>query len=378
MPGVFRRKSDKARGKQGKWTLWWRGSDGLTKSRVGFTDRAVSLELAHKLEIEAGREREGLVSVGDITRRAAEKTPLPEHLEAYAANIVAKGGTELHAKRAASSLRRLLADAGVSTLADLTGDAIQAALARIRARRAPRTANFALVQVKAFSRWLVQAKKLESSPVAHLKAYSQHVGRKRVRRALTAQEAARLIAAAGAGPTVRVRLGAGDFAELSGPDRAMLYRIALGTGYRADEIRSLTPEAFRLDVSPPVVVLAAEFTKDGKPAEQPIPFYLAGHLKCWLIGKATGEHVLPVPIKTAELVRGDLSRAGIPFETTDGAIDFHALRGSYGTMMIKAGVDIKTVQKLMRHASPLMTLQMYVHSSEKDRANAIEKLPDLE
>lgn len=291
---------------------------------------------------------------------------------------MAKGGTELHARRAASSLRRLLADAGVSTLADLTGDAIQAALSRIRARRAPRTANFALVQAKAFSRWLVQAKKLESSPVSHLKAYSQHVGRKRVRRALTAQEATRLIAAAGAGPTVRVRLGTGDFFELSGPDRAMLYRIALGTGYRADEIRSLTPEAFRLDATPPVVVLAAEHTKDGKPAEQPIRRDLADRLRTWLEGKPPGSPVVAVPIKTAELVRGDCVRAGIEVETSDGVIDFHALRGTFATLLIRSGADIKTVQVLMRHASPVMTLQLYARSSEEDRAKAVEKLPNLD
>lgn len=330
------------------------------------------------MEIEAGKAREGITTVADLARRAAQDTPLPDHLEAYAANIVAKGGTELHARRAASSLRRLLADAGVSSLADLTGDTIQAALSRIRSRRSPRTANFALVQAKAFSRWLVAGKKLESSPVAHIKAYSQHVGRKRVRRALTSREAALLVAAAEAGPTVRVRLGAGEFVELPGPDRAMLYRIALGTGYRADEIRSLTPEAFRLDAGSPVVVLAAEFTKDGKPAEQPIRRDLAGRLGGWLAGKPPGEPVVPVPIKTAELVRGDLERAGIPFETTDGAVDFHALRSTYGTLLIKAGVDIKTVQMLMRHASPLMTLSMYVKSSEEDRVKAVESMPNLD
>lgn len=378
MGGVFKRASDKKRGKQGKYTVWWIDAQGKKRSRVGFTDRAASLELAQKLEVEAGRAREGIVSVADIARRAAERTPLADHVAAYAANIVAKGGTDLHSRRAASALRRLLADARVESLADLTGDAIQAALSRIRSRRSPRTANFGLVQAKAFCRWLVAGKKLESSPVAHLKAYSQHVGRKRVRRALTSAEAARLVAAAEAGPVLRVRLGTGDFAELSGPDRAMLYRLALGTGYRADEIRSLTPESFRLDGSPPLVTLPAESTKDGKPAEQPIRRELADRLRPWLEGKTPGKPVVPVPIKTAQLVRGDLERAGIPWQTPDGDIDFHALRGTYATLLIRAGADIKTAQVLMRHASPVMTLALYARSSEADRVKAVESMPDLD
>ena len=33
--------------------------------------------------------------------------------------------------------------------------------------------------------------------------------------------------------------------NLPGPDRAMIYRLALGTGFRASELRSLTPGIFR-------------------------------------------------------------------------------------------------------------------------------------
>jgi integrase len=34
---------------------------------------------------------------------------------------------------------------------------------------------------------------------------------------------------------------------MTGTDRAMLYRVAMGTGFRSGELRSLTPESFDLN-----------------------------------------------------------------------------------------------------------------------------------
>ena len=50
---------------------------------------------------------------------------------------------------------------------------------------------------------------------------------------------------------------------LSRPDRAMLYRLALGTGFRADELATLTPERFALDSDPPTVTVMACYAKNG-------------------------------------------------------------------------------------------------------------------
>jgi hypothetical protein len=46
---------------------------------------------------------------------------------------------------------------------------------------------------------------------------------------------------------------------MTGPDRAICYRLAVATGLRFSEIASMTPESFHLDGPgmPSVVVLAA-------------------------------------------------------------------------------------------------------------------------
>ncbi len=68
---------------------------------------------------------------------------------------------------------------------------------------------------------------------------------------------------------------------LSGPDRATAYRLALATGFRAEEIRSLTPESFRLDAPYPRIVLRPADEKARRGVEQPCPAVLADASAVW-------------------------------------------------------------------------------------------------
>ena len=49
-------------------------------------------------------------------------------------------------------------------------------------------------------------------------------------------------------------------------------------------------------------------------------------------------------------LRRDLVIAGLPTEDSDGhVLDFHSLRATFGDMLIKKGVSIPAVARLMRH-----------------------------
>ena len=63
--------------------------------------------------------------------------------------------------------------------------------------------------------------------------------------------------------------------------------------------------------------------------------------------------------------------------TPECLLDLHALRHTFGTMLIASGADIKTVQSLMRHSTPSLTLAIYIHKDEKRMAQAVANLPDL-
>lgn len=140
------------------------------------------------------------------------------------------------------------------------------------------------------------------------------------RRAIIEGELARLIQAAQAGP---------ESYGMTGPDRALSYRVAAGTGFRVNELRALTPESFRLDDTHPRVLLNPAESKNRRGADQPISAALADGLRRWLPGKPVGRPVFPLHHETAKMIRRDLAAAGIPYETEEGCADFHSLRGYY-------------------------------------------------
>lgn len=54
--------------------------------------------------------------------------------------------------------------------------------------------------------------------------------------------------------------------------------------------------------------------------------------------------------------------------------NFHALRHTFATRCIEAGVDVKTLSELLGHADVKTTLNKYVHSSFELKQNSVDKL----
>jgi integrase len=162
---------------------------------------------------------------------------------------------------------------------------------------------------------------------------------------------------------------------MPGPLRALAYRVAAATGFRAQELRSLTPESFRLG-NEPTIFLAASSTKNRKPADQPIPQSLARTLRDWLRDKPAGQSVFPLHREVARAIRADLEAVAIPYRTEEGKADFHALRSVYVSALIRNGATFKEFHELARHAKPETTLKHYAKVARPTLFNAVEKLPD--
>jgi integrase len=52
----------------------------------------------------------------------------------------------------------------------------------------------------------------------------------------------------------------------------------------------------------------------------------------------------------------------------------HDLRRTFGSWLVQAGVDIRRVSELMRHADIRVTAQVYAHLAPKDLVAAVEVL----
>jgi integrase len=188
----------------------------------------------------------------------------------------------------------------------------------------------------------------------------------KVRRALQPKEQEQLYKAAEKSPKV--------VQGLTGRERAILYRLAVGTGLRANELGSLRPSSFRFGDKPMVFVPGAA-TKNGEDARQPLPSTLAKTTEAWL-PKSTDEELFPGDwhLKAAKMIRVDLATAKIAAETAEGEVDFHALRVTYGTNLARAGISPAIAQQLMRHSDIKLTLEIYTKFGTEEVADAVEKL----
>ena len=394
MASVHRRK-----GRNGKplpnWYYKFKLSTGAWHEDVGTTNKAETMEIARRLEAEQTLIRKGLAQPGETRARDAALIPMEQHLEDYRDELLSKGDTEKHVKHTIGVLRRLLESAEIKTLPALQASRLQMSLGRIKEKRSARTANHARQSVLTFLTWLDDSDRIMRKPsgLKRIKPFNVQSDRKRVRRSLTFADVILLLRTAEESHPVRhvpagTKVGRGyakkaytasveHLNQLPGSSRAMLYRLAMGTGFRANELRSLTPECFRLDGDEPCITVQAKDTKNKKDAVQPITRELADQIGPFLTLCEPGKPVLNVPIRTATMLHRDLKAAGIPIMDDRGrVVDFHALRKTYITHLIMSGANPKIVQTLARHSTITLTLDVYTDVQDSDVRRVINKLEE--
>ena len=218
--------------------------------------------MAARIGEEQDRIKAGLIDPKDLAMREHDARPLADHVRDWHAFLLAKESTRQHADLSRNRVARVIELAKVDRIS---------LLARPRSRppsRRSATPGVSLRSihhytraVKAFSRWLWRDGRAREDTLAHLTTQNPDADRRRVRRALDADELRRIH---------RCRRTRPRGLEGSGPDRAMLYRLAMATGFRANELRTLTPEAFDLDGDPPTVTVKAAYSKRRRNDVQPI------------------------------------------------------------------------------------------------------------
>lgn len=244
------------------------------------------------------------------------------------------------------------------------------------------TINAYTVSVKAFTRWLSRGidRRLAADPLADLRRVSSKGYLRVERRHLPPNEFAALLEAARTSP--RRRRG------LAGTDRHMIYLLAARTGLREAELASLTPASF--DLTAGSVRVRAGYTKNGEEAVLPLRDDIAQALRGYLAGRSPPRPTCrPGPNQPlwpgtwsedgAEILRGDLRAAGIPYYDAEGRrFDFHALRHQFISDLAEAGVHPKEAQVLARHSTISLTLDRYTHVRAMNLKSAVEKLPGTE
>ena len=359
------------------WYVDYKGLDGIRKRVKGYKDKQATAQLAARLEREAELAAEGIVD----RFKEHRKRPLKEHLADFKASLIAKGNTSKHANLVYARAKKVVGGCRFALWSDISSSSVQRYLAQLRKDKvvesedgkktikgiSPQTFNFYLQAIKQFCRWMVQDRRAESSPLEHLSKVNTKTDRRHDRRALDPAEIQSLLEATVSAPE---RFG------MKPHDRGMLYRLAIETGLRASEMRSLKVSSF--DLQNRTVSVKAAYCKNRQEATLPLKKETCLLLEKSFAGKLPEVKAFSMPTENylAKMLRKDLEDAEIEYkDASERYVDFHALRHTAGSLLAASGVHPKVAQSIMRHSDINLTMSRYSHVFSGQESEAIENLP---
>ncbi len=338
-----------------------------------------------------------------------QNTLLSEHIAEYVAHLESRN---VHIDRTKTTKTRLVESSngcGFRYLNDLNADRLHKWLAtQISSKKRKMSAAVynGYIQIWiSFGNWCIGKriggnrssmngdKRLIVNPFDGMGKLDEQADRRRKARALTESELIKLLDAAKRRPvddalTVRTGPSKGELiAKLSderrselerlGYERALIYKTAILTGLRFNELQTLVVG----DVSfgdVPFVKLQRDNEKNRNGSTVALRSDLAIDLKEWCQGRAKSDLVFCVSTGLLRILNRDLDAAGIPKIDSEGfVVHIHALRHSFGTHLSMAGVAPRTAQAAMRHSNISLTMNTYTDARLLDTSAAVESLPSL-
>jgi integrase len=332
-------------GTRGEWWACWFDVDGQKhREKAGTKSAALALYQRRKTEVRQGRHfPERLRQIQAVTL----KVVCDDYTAALRANHRDRRG---QAAVRLAEVSAMLGDRKADRLTAQDVERLKARLSQTPAERrgttrTPATVNRFLQDLRAAYNLARRNGKVERNPVADVRLLREN--NKRTRE-LSADEEARLLAALD--PAGR-RKGTADL-------RAFV-RLTVETGLREGEACALREE----DVDWTAGFAALPETKAGEKQHVPLsPEALAilrsleprgGYFFAWPDGRPWSPGFVTHALGKA------IRRAGIP------DLRPHDLRHTFACRRLRAGVDLFTVSRLLRHASTAMS-ERYVHLTRGD------------
>jgi integrase len=332
------------------------------------------------------REREAAGLAAPILRHSVR--PIAEHLADFAQELRDGGNTsETQVKLLSGRLAELCRLAKWQRLPQIDRASALGALSRLtreRVRgmpggyegRSAQTRNHYLRHLKQFVTWCVRSERMERDTVALVEPVDVESARRHPRRSPSDGDVGTLMSYLGGAfvpagksePLVpAVRCG------MSGPARALGYRLCMATGYRAKELRTLTRTSFDLDAGK--VRGQAAHTKNRKDVQTDLPSWLVAELRAHF--EAGGQAWQRWPNRwPGKLLWLDQQACGVAHQTEEGFFDFHSLRVWFCTFAAsQPGISPKTLQAMARHSDPRLTLKIYAKVQGAEVRKVVESMP---
>jgi len=321
------------------------------------TDKQVALKKGQELMQEMQQEAAGLLPTKSL--RTAGAKALYEHLEDFLCDLKSKGRSIKHVDDNRSRISRLLTECKWKVLANVDADGFIQWRNECSDVLAAKTLNEYLASIVGLFNWMEKVGRISANPLRRVERVDGRGKLKRERRAYTEGELKRLI-------------------EVSGP-RGVVYLFAACTGLRRGEIEQLTWGDVHLNDKSPLVRARASTTKNRKDECVSLAPELVEKLKELMPReRLRSDPVFPEGVPTIKKLKKDLEQANIRYCDDKGRYaDFHALRHTCATLMLKNGIPAVYAKKHMRHSDLKLTTNRYSDDTQFEMHDALRKLPRL-
>jgi integrase len=322
---------------------------------LGTSDRQAAEQIRSRRLRELEHERAGIIP--PKAARDAAQRKLADHLDDFLGDLRRRGKSDKYLANLEFRVGRLINDCQWNLAKDATADSFQTWL-RGQVELKDKTANDYLEAARCFFNWLVRLGRAGSNPLLSVQKVKTKEGRPEEIRAFSNAEMVRLLAVAG--------------------ERRAVYLAGAHTGLRLSELAALKWSDLHLDSGKAFIRVRASTTKNGKPAEQPIPAELAEELRKLKSAGATDDEPVFARVPRIERFRRDLIKAGIPLRDGQGRkAVFHSLRHTYGTNLARGGVASRVAMALMRHSDRRLTDKIYTDENLLGTSEAVAALPSF-
>ena len=352
------------------------GGTRIVQRSTGTRDFQTASEILKKRLSDYVVRKHGILDPRESARASYGKGAFDASFSDFEDSLIANGVDPNYRKNTINQLTRFSKFIKNKPLAEVVlHDATRWNAALLKSGLSTRTVHDHLGSIKRYAKWLSANERILKSPFEALKRKNPKADRVKVRRALSHEE----------WNAIDATLGASPCRWVPSADRRLLYLLAIRTGLRVGELRVLRLSDFHLNVAQPHVTLSGKHTKNGNDCKQFLGKRLAKKLEAdFGDGRAVPFPDQPPLKRWANMIRDDMDYARGVFsgpQPHSGFLDtenfdFHCLRHTCGAWYVSEGTSIKVVQKIMRHSSIQMTLDVYGHllpGEEKCAIDATEK-----
>lgn len=330
---------------------------------IGIVDRQVADKRLMDFRREKESEAAGIVAPKPL--RDAAVTSMSVHLQEFLDDRRARGRDERYVYNLNLRLTRLLDECQWKLPRDVSAESF-AAWRSSHPKLSAKTLNDYLDAAVAMLRWMQQRGRIIACPLvkALLRVDGREVEKKVQRRALTDDEARRLL-------------------EHAGKHRAGRYKpvllAALLTGLRWSELKGLRWGDVHLDALRAFWTARATTTKNGKPAAFMLRDDLVEELRKIRPGRVDETAAVFEWVPDYRTFRRLLKAAKVDrLDKLKRKVDFHALRKTYNTNLHRAGVSEAVHMQLMRVTDRRLIDKTYLDASQLPILDALDRLPRYE